>query len=184
MRLHEHLAVRSACRASLTAAVLALALAAGVATGDPIPDEHPGSRTTIGGASNPWLDAGANALRAGDAREAIELTTRGLRAPTTERDRAAGLSNLCAAYALALEYDQAITTCTDSLAVRPTWNAFHNRAVAHLRKGDLASSQRDVEAGLQINPHASLLKRVQEVINATQLQPRVSVEDAPAIPER
>ncbi len=142
------------------------------------PDD-PTSRTTIG-PNNPWLYAGATALRAGDAKQAIALTLKGLNGPATKHERAAALSNLCGAYSMTTEYDQAIEQCTASLALRQTWNAYHNRALAHWRKGDVARCEADVIAGLQINPNARLLRKVQALINATRLQPRISVEDTPA----
>ncbi len=175
MGANRHLPARSSCPRLL----VALALLGPTAASAQLDPDDPASRTTIG-PNNPWLYAGATALRAGDAKQAIELTLKGLNGPANKHERAAAHSNLCGAYAMTTDYEQAIEQCTASLALRQTWNAYHNRALAYWRKGDVARCEADVIAGLQINPNAGLLRKVQALINASRLQPRISVEDAPA----
>ena len=72
-------------------------------------EDAPADNRTVIGGGNPLLAAGADAIRAGQYDEGIRLTNLGLeRRETTESDRAAALSNLCAAYAAKRLPDRAI----------------------------------------------------------------------------
>jgi len=137
------------------------------------------SKTVIGPA-NLDLAAGADALRFGDYEEGIKLTLRGLQQHPSERDRSAALSNLCAGYAATEQFDLAIERCDESLDIELNWHAYHNRAAAHLRRGDFGEAIKDAEAGLALNPHSRKLRRALEVAEERkreQLSPRVIMEE-------
>lgn len=112
------------------------------------------------------LSDGARALFAGDYDNGIALTQAGLKQATARRERAAGLSNLCAGYVGSEEYDLAIAACTQAIELRPSnWRAFNNRALAHLAKGDLRAARADVTAGMALNPESGLLARVDDLVS-------------------
>ena len=100
------------------------------------------SRTVLG-VANEYLAAGAEAIRAGQYDDGIRLTKLGLERPASPRDRAAGLSNLCAAHAAKSEPDVAITYCTESLTINEAnWRAYSNRAYAYYLKRDVRPGRR------------------------------------------
>ncbi len=76
----------------------------------------PDSRTVLGG-GNELLAAGAELIRAGEYEDGIRLTTLGLDRSPSIPDKAAALSNLCAAHAARGDPDRAITFCTESIAI-------------------------------------------------------------------
>jgi len=115
------------------------------------------------------LSDGARALLAGDYDNGIALTQAGLKEETGRRERAAGLSNLCAGYVGSKDYDLAIAACTQAIELRPAnWRAFNNRALAHLQKGDLRAARADVSAGMALNPESGLLVRVDALVSARE----------------
>jgi tetratricopeptide (TPR) repeat protein len=136
------------------------------------------SRTVLGG-GNPFLAAGADAIRAGQYDEGIRLTNLGLdRGDNKESDRAAALSNLCAAYAAKHMPDRAIELCTESLAVSDgNWRAFSNRSYAYWLKGMLAEATVDLDAAAAISPNAKQVQQIRAMINEAGLQPRVTLEE-------
>ncbi len=140
----------------------------------------PAASKTVIGAANEDLAAGADALRFGDYEEGIKLTLRGLQQHPSPRDRAAALSNLCAGYAATDRLDLAIQHCNESLRLNGrNWHAYHNRATAHLFKGELDLAMKDVKAGLELNPYSKKLQKVLEVTKREQLNPRVIMEEHP-----
>lgn len=161
-------------RRALLHLLLTLAVISPVCAG-----EVAASKTVIG-VANADLAAGADALRFGDYEEGIKLTLRGLQQHPSPRDRAAALSNLCAGYAATDRLDLAIEHCNESLELDGrNWHAYHNRATAHLFKGDLELAIKDVEAGLELNPHSAKLRKVLEVTRREMLNPRVIMEEHP-----
>jgi tetratricopeptide (TPR) repeat protein len=141
-------------------------------------EPQPDSRTVIGG-GNELLSSGADAIRAGFYDEGIRLTTLGLeRRDNTDRDRAAGLSNLCAAYAAKREPDTAIAYCTESLTVNDSnWRAFSNRSYAYWLKGMFAEATVDVDAAAALSPNAQQVAEIQALINEATLRPRITLEE-------
>jgi tetratricopeptide (TPR) repeat protein len=139
---------------------------------------QPDSRTVVG-VGNELLSAGADAIRAGRYDEGIHLTELGLERPgNLQRDRAAALSNLCAAYAASARPDFAITHCSASLAISSSnWRAFSNRAYAYLLKGMYAEATFDVDAAAVLNPNAREVATIRGLINEASLQPRVIMEE-------
>jgi tetratricopeptide (TPR) repeat protein len=141
-------------------------------------EPQPDSRTVIGG-GNELLSSGADAIRAGFYDEGIRLTTLGLeRRDNTDRDRAAALSNLCAAHAAKREPDTAIPYCTESLTVNGSnWRAFSNRAYAYWLKGMFAEANVDLNAAAALSPGARQVAQIRAMINEATLRPRITLEE-------
>lgn len=156
---------------------LAMCLVAGPSFAQ-LEDATPDNRTVIGG-GNPLLAAGADAIRAGQYDEGIRLTNLGLeRRDTLESERAAALSNLCAAYAAKRMPDRAIGLCTESIAVMAhNWRAYSNRSYAYWLKGMLAEATVDLDAAAAISPNAKQVQQIRGMINEAGLQPRVTLEE-------
>jgi tetratricopeptide (TPR) repeat protein len=140
-------------------------------------DDSPTSATVLGGANQHLLDA-ADALRVGDAERAIRLSLLGLDESPTPMDRVGALSNLCAAYTLAEQYDLAVVRCSEALALEPRWQAYHNRALAYMHLRRLDAAARDIEAGFAIFPESKLLTKAQAALEQLRRAP------APAPPRR
>jgi tetratricopeptide (TPR) repeat protein len=139
--------------------------------------EQPDSRTVLGG-GNEYLSAGAELIRAGEYDDGIRLTTMGLERLASQNDRAAGLSNLCAAHAAKGEPDRAIEFCTQSITLSPySWRAYSNRAYAYLLKGQLAAASADLAIAAEHNPDARQIGQIRGMINERNLQPSVTVEE-------
>jgi tetratricopeptide (TPR) repeat protein len=140
--------------------------------------QPPDNRTVLGG-GNELLSAGANAIRAGLYDEGIRLTTQGLERPgNRDHDRAAALSNLCAAYAAKGVPDTAIRLCTESLAIdNRNWRAYSNRSYAYWLKGMYAEATFDLDAAAAISPSARQVAQIRGMINEAGLQPRITMED-------
>jgi tetratricopeptide (TPR) repeat protein len=141
-------------------------------------DDTPDNRTVLGG-GNDLLASGSNAIRAGLYDEGIRLTMLGLdRRGNTDRERAAALSNLCAAYAAKSVPDTAVRFCTESLAIDDrNWRAFSNRSYAYWLKGMFAEAASDLDAAAAINPSARQVLQIRGMINESSLRPRITVED-------
>ena len=139
--------------------------------------EQADNRTVIG-ASNEYLAAGAEAIRAKQYDDGIRLTKLGLERPATSRDRAAALSNLCAAHAAKNEPDPAIGYCTDSLAINDqNWRAYSNRAYAYYLKRMFDEADADLDTALSINPSARQMPQIRGLMNERRLRGRVTMEE-------
>jgi tetratricopeptide (TPR) repeat protein len=135
------------------------------------------SRTVLG-VANEYLAAGAEAIRAKQYDEGIRLTKLGLDRPTSPRDRAAALSNLCAAHAAKNEPDLAIGYCTESLTINEgNWRAYSNRAYAHYLKRQFDQADTDLDAALSINPSARQMPQIRGLMNERRLRGRVTMEE-------
>jgi tetratricopeptide (TPR) repeat protein len=122
-----------------------------------------GSRILLG--ANPYLSNGATALLYGDYSEGVRLTERGLESPPGWSDRSAALSNLCAGLAGNANYDEAITQCTSAIEINDdNWQAYNNRAIAHIGLGEINEAQQDINRGLKLNPDSSELLMVQQLV--------------------
>lgn len=138
---------------------------------------QPDSRTVLGG-NNEYLSAGADAIRGGSYEDGIRLTALGLNRTATPRDRAAGLSNLCAAHAAKGEPDLAIRYCSESLTLNEAnWRAYSNRSYAYYLKGQYAQAVEDLEAAAAISPNARQVLQIRGMINERSLQPSVTMEE-------
>ncbi len=137
----------------------------------------PSSRTVLG-VSNEYLAAAAEAIRAKQYDDGIRLSKLGLDVPTPPHDRAAGLSNLCAAHAAKGEVDLAIDACTRSLEIDSgNWRAYNNRSYAYYLKGHYADANRDLVKAIEINPDARQMATIRGLINERTLRPSVIVEE-------
>ena len=124
---------------------LAMCLAAGTAGAQV--QQSADSRTVLGGGDE-YLSAAADAIRAGEYADGIRLTTLGLERPQTDSDRAAALSNLCAAHAAKGEPDAAIKYCDESITINEhNWRAYINRSYAYLPETDVRRVERGPRRG-------------------------------------
>jgi tetratricopeptide (TPR) repeat protein len=93
-------------------------------------------------------------------------------------DRAAALSNLCAAYAASGNLDLAIKYCTESITINErNWRAYSNRSYAFYRKGMYAQASSDLEIAESISPNARQVLQIRGMINERSLRPSVIMED-------
>jgi hypothetical protein len=123
-----------------------------------------GSSTVIG--ANAQLSQGAVALMNNDLKRGIELTEAGLSAPLPPKDRAVGLSNLCAGYAAIKQWRKGFKSCEESLDIDvANWRAWQNRAACNLGLGRLRESRDDIEHGLRLNPSGPSLRKSLDVID-------------------
>lgn len=149
---------------ALALAVLVVSAAATARAETP----EPLNRTVLGN-SNPALSDGARALQAGDYERGVELTLAGLGQPALERDRVAGLSNLCAGYVGLRKFELALVRCSQSLDLDPeNWRALNNRAAAWLGLGRPDAALADLHRALAINPDATVLQRTLEIALSSQ----------------
>lgn len=134
------------------------------------------SRTVLG--SNEYLAQGAEQIRARQYDEGIRLTTLGLAQAGSINERAAGLSNLCAAFAAKGNADQAIDYCTQSIALREdNWRAYSNRSFAYYLKGRYRQAQDDLAIAASINPDSPTIEKIRGMINEKSLRPTITMED-------
>jgi tetratricopeptide (TPR) repeat protein len=160
------------------ASCLMLAPALGQRSGVPeLTQEQADSRTVLG-VGNEYLAAGSVAIRAKQYDDGIRLTKMGLERPASPRDRAAGLSNLCAAHAAKNEPDIAIGYCTDSLTINDAnWRAYSNRAYAYYLKRMFDKADSDLDVALAINPSAKQMPQIRGMMNERRLRGRVTMEE-------
>ena len=139
--------------------------------------EQADSRTVIG-VTNEYLAAGAEAIRAKQYDDGIRLTTLGLERAASQRDRAAALSNLCAAHAAKNQPDVAIDYCTESLKINDAnWRAYSNRAYAYYLKRLFDQADADLDIALAINPNAKQMPQIRGMMNERRLRGRVTMEE-------
>lgn len=113
------------------------------------------------GPRNPNLVDGANKLLAGNVEEGIRLTRLGLDVAVGQRERQAGLGNICAGYVMLERYDEALEYCNQALSEYDrNWRALCNRALIYIKNGRYDDAARDLERGEEIAPNARALKEV------------------------
>lgn len=138
----------------------------------------PGDSRTVLGGGDEYLSAAADAIRAGQYDDGIRLSVMGLDRPQSERDRAAALSNLCAAHAAKGEPDKAIKYCNESLELSEyNWRAYVNRAFAYFLKAQYAEASKDLDSAETLNPTARQAQQLRGMINERRLLPSVIVEE-------
>jgi len=134
------------------------------------------SRTVLG--VNDFLAQGAEQIRMRQYDEGIRLTTLGLAQASSINERAAALSNLCAAYAAKGNPDRAIDYCTQSLMLREdNWRAYSNRSYAYYLKGQYRQAHEDLDLAASINPEAPTIEKIRGMINEKSLRPSITMED-------
>ncbi len=142
-----------------------------------VTQEQADSRTVIG-VANEYLSAGAEAIRIGQYDEGIRLTKLGLERFASPRDKAAALSNLCAAHAAKNEPDAAIGYCNESLTINEeNWRAYSNRAYALYLKREFDKADADLDIALSINPNAKQMPQIRGMMNERRLRGRVTMEE-------
>jgi tetratricopeptide (TPR) repeat protein len=138
--------------------------------------ERAESRTVLG--TNEYLAQGAQQILMRQYDEGIRLTSIGLVQATTINERAAALSNLCAAYAAKGNADKAIDYCTQSIGLREdNWRAYSNRSYAYYLKGQYREAHQDLDIAATINPDASTIGKIRGMINEKSLRATVIMED-------
>lgn len=121
--------------------------------------QHSASSNTVIGA-NAMLSEGASALLSGDWQRGLDLTQLGLSQAVSQEDRAAGLANMCAGHAALRQFDKGLEYCNQSLAIAEgNWRTWQNRAACYLGLGRIEESLRDLQRGLEINPHSDALQK-------------------------
>jgi tetratricopeptide (TPR) repeat protein len=155
---------------------LAVCLLARHGLGD-TPESDTAHRVVLG--VNEYLSAGADAIRAGQYDDGIRLTLMGLdRGVDGQRNRAAGLANLCAAHVAKKEPDKALPYCNESLSLNDgNWRAYSNRSHAHLLQGSYEQAANDNQAAAALNPNAAHVRMIREMLNERLLQPSVTIEE-------
>lgn len=135
------------------------------------------------------LSEGAMAIAVGDYRRGVELTRAGLNSIPGSRDRAAGLSNLCAGLVGLQEFVEALRSCDEALAINPrNWRTWNNRAAALLGLGLTSRAILDIEHGLLLNPDSPTLQQTLEIAQARlaeqQRQRRRPQDQSAQVPPR
>ena len=137
--------------------VLALAMLAAVQV---TADQRSESKTVIG-PRNIHLFDGANALLAGDAKEGVLLTLKGLQLAHGQREKKIAHANLCAGFLLLDQPDTALEHCNWALDFDPNhWRTYNNRALVYLRMERFDESEADIKKGQALNPRSETLKEV------------------------
>jgi Flp pilus assembly protein TadD len=118
------------------------------------------SKTVIG-PRNLYLYDGANALMAGDAKEGVTLTLRGLEVAQGLREKKIAHANLCAGFLLLGQAETALQHCDWVLERDPDhWRSYNNRALVYLRLQRFDESEADIRKGQKLNPRSEKLKEV------------------------
>ena len=122
------------------------------------------SKTVIG-PTNEDLAAGADALLAGDAEEGVRRTLKGLEYASSNRDRVAGMSNLCAGYAMLGQPEDGLPWCDQAIELRDThWRALSNRALIFIQLGRHEDAESDLSKAEAIAPNARTVKVVRSML--------------------
>ena len=122
------------------------------------------------GPRNLDLADGAQELLAGNARDGVELTLRGLKFAQGRREKEAALSNLCAGYIMINELNSALSYCNMLLLSNDRhWRGYNNRALIYVMQEEYKKAEEDLLIGQEINPNARTLKVVKGMLlDATQ----------------
>jgi tetratricopeptide (TPR) repeat protein len=166
------------CRVLLLVSVAGSVVGSAVAQDIPELTQQQADSRTVLGVENEYLNAGAEAIRIGQYDEGIRLTNLGLERPTSQRHRAAALSNLCAAHAAKRQPDVAIGYCTESLEInRENWRAYSNRAYAYYLKKMFDEADSDLDVALTLNPIARQMPQIRGMMNERRLRGRITMEE-------
>ncbi len=117
------------------------------------------------GPRNLDLADGAQELLAGNAKEGVKLTLRGLQTAQGRREKESALSNLCAGYIMIDELDSALMYCNMLLLSNDRhWRGYNNRALIYVMQKDFENAEADLLIGQEINPNARTLKVVKGML--------------------
>ena len=159
------------------AAAFALALVTAVLL---IPGAWSAENKVVIGPRNLDLADGAQELLAGNAREGVELTLRGLQSAHGKREKEAALSNLCAGYIMIDRLDSALMYCNMLLLSNDRhWRGYNNRALIYVMRKEYEKAEKDLAMGQEINPNARTLKVVKGMfLDATRpVSPNIIIDD-------
>ena len=143
------------------------------------PGREIGSKTVVG-PSNIHLANGATALMRGDVEEGIRLTRLGLDDAVGNRERVAGLSNLCAGYLRLQQLEVALEYCNAAISINArSWRALSNRALVNIMLENYDAAGSDLDLAEEIAPNASALKKARRVwLDATDpVAPNIIIDD-------
>ena len=129
---------------------------------------------------NPNLAAGSEALRAGDAEEGVRLTHLGLNVAGNRREKLAGLSNLCAGYAMLAEYEKGLPYCNQALEINDRhWRALNNRALIYVKLQRYEEAEADILRGQEVAPNSRTLKVVKAMLldKTNPVSPNIIIDD-------
>jgi Flp pilus assembly protein TadD len=134
----------------------------------------------VGPTKNAELQDGANALRAGNAEEGIELTLNGMRKARTPRERRTALNNLCAGYLMAEELEKALGYCNDALELNDeNWRVYNNRALIYVLTKRFDEAEADLAKCEELHPRSSATKVVRQMLLHARnpVTPVITVDD-------
>lgn len=157
---------------------LAVLLTSGFGPADADADDH--AAKTVIGPRNPNLADGAQELLAGNAEEGVRLTRLGLDVAVGQRERNAGLGNMCAGYVMLQQYEQALEYCNQALLENDrNWRARSNRALIFIKLKRYEEAEVDLSRGEEIAPHAKAIKEVRGIyLDATEpVTPNIEIDD-------
>ncbi len=162
--------------------MLAAALIATLLSGASVAGQTSASKssTTTIGPKNPFLADGSHALLTGDFLEGVRLTEIGLEMASSDEERAAAYSNLCAGNIRLEQFELALEQCDRALEIEPRqWRAHSNRANVLLNLGRLDEAEAAVEKGLEIRPKSRTLLKVLDAARLERYDPTVTISDDP-----
>ncbi len=136
--------------------------------------------STVIGPTNPQLAEGSQALLAGDPEEGVRLTHLGLSAATSSRDRLAGLSNLCAGYAMLGKWETGLPFCDQAIEINDRhWRAYNNRALIFVKLGRYEEAEADLKRGEELAPNSRTLKVVRAMLldKTNPVSPNIVIDD-------
>ena len=144
--------------------------------------------STILGPSNPQLAEGSRALMQGDPERGVRLTHLGLSTATNNRDRLAGLGNLCGGYAMLGEWEKGLPFCDQAIELNDRyWRAYNNRALIFINLGRYEEAEADLRKGEELAPNSRTLKKVRAMLleKTDPVSPNVIIDDrrVPGDPE-
>ena len=102
------------------------------------------------------------------------------------RDRVAGMSNLCAGYAMLNQPEEGLPWCDQAIELRDThWRALSNRALIFIQLGRLEEAERDLSKAEAIAPNARTVKIVRSMLLdiTDPVAPLVVIDDQRQAPD-
>lgn len=110
--------------------------------------------------SNENIKNGLKAFNKGNLDKAIYYYDRALRrSKLTPSDRIAAYNGLCASFMYKGEYDQAISNCEHSLAIKANnWETLNNLGISYLGLKEYQTAINYLEEGLELNGDSEILK--------------------------
>lgn len=145
-----------------------------------MPEARSEQNTIVIGPSNVDLADGAQELLAGNAREGVDLTLRGLSHAAGKKEREAALSNLCAGFIMLNDLDAALRYCNLLLSSNDRhWRGYNNRALIYVMTEEYEKAEQDIKLGQELNPNARTLKVVKSMLldKTHPVAPNIIIDD-------